>query len=191
MSNTNSISSVICFICAAVAIAVSAIGIEQKPIYGFFWFLYLMILSKHESSIQMEDFSTVLSSCHSELGNELTFLAGNELRTSELRTSELDTSELKTSEYRFADHIILSETIPSSLHSDLSPEDKERTIVQCEVASWNGSMNQPKKTEIITTVHDELNTFIRTKRNIHDYYPFEPHSSLCGDINDDHVQNDS
>ncbi|GKC69789.1 hypothetical protein Tco_1115672, partial [Tanacetum coccineum] len=39
----------------------------------------------------------------SELGSELTFLAG-----SELRTSELDTSELKTSEYRFLKIFILA-----------------------------------------------------------------------------------
>ncbi|GJZ05269.1 RNA-directed DNA polymerase [Tanacetum coccineum] len=39
----------------------------------------------------------------SELGNELTFLAG-----SELRTSKLDTSELKTSKYRFLKIFILA-----------------------------------------------------------------------------------
>ncbi|GJR65472.1 ALP1-like protein [Tanacetum coccineum] len=42
MSSTNSISSVICFICAAVAVAVSAVGGQKSH-----------ILSKHESSIQM------------------------------------------------------------------------------------------------------------------------------------------
>ncbi|GJT42911.1 hypothetical protein Tco_0951626 [Tanacetum coccineum] len=45
-----------------------------------------------------------LSSCAgSELGSELTLLAG-----SELKTSELDTSELKTSEYRFLKIFILA-----------------------------------------------------------------------------------
>ncbi|GKA14547.1 hypothetical protein Tco_0694193 [Tanacetum coccineum] len=40
----------------------------------------------------------------SELGSELTLLAG-----SELKTSELDTSELKTSEYRFFEDLYTSE----------------------------------------------------------------------------------
>ncbi|GJX84616.1 hypothetical protein Tco_0335390 [Tanacetum coccineum] len=47
--------------------------------------------------------STHASTKGSELGSELTFLAG-----SELKTSELDTSELKTSKYRFLKIFILA-----------------------------------------------------------------------------------
>ncbi|GKC31723.1 hypothetical protein Tco_1039017, partial [Tanacetum coccineum] len=52
-----------------------------------------LIFCKEWSSIYRQENPTVTGG-GSELGSELTFLAG-----SELRTSELDTSELKTSEY--------------------------------------------------------------------------------------------
>ncbi|GJS56263.1 hypothetical protein Tco_0629625 [Tanacetum coccineum] len=75
-----------------------------------------------------EDLRSELRYCTgSELGSELTFLAG-----SELRTSELDTSESKTSEYRFLKIFMLAsyeqELCPERprVYSDLSPKDKER-----------------------------------------------------------------
>ncbi|GJV10554.1 hypothetical protein Tco_1352095 [Tanacetum coccineum] len=68
-----------------------------------------------------------LSSCAgSELGSELTLLAG-----SELKTIELDTSELKNSEYRFLKMANLSEDIQCA-GSDTRPPMLDRT----DFASW-------------------------------------------------------
>ncbi|GJT61463.1 hypothetical protein Tco_1004996 [Tanacetum coccineum] len=75
--------------------------------------------------------SELSSYAGSELGSELTFLAGSELRTSELDTSELKISELQMGTFRET----LAEGNEGDLHlgperprvySDLSPEDKER-----------------------------------------------------------------
>ncbi|GJS65257.1 hypothetical protein Tco_0679821, partial [Tanacetum coccineum] len=67
----------------------------------------------------------LLISLCSELGSELTFLAG-----SELRTSELDTSELNTSEYMFLKIFILMANLSEDIqcaNSDTRPPMLDRT----------------------------------------------------------------
>ncbi|GJW25997.1 hypothetical protein Tco_0039808 [Tanacetum coccineum] len=104
----------------------------------------------------------------SELGNELTFLAG-----SELRTSELDTSELKTSEYRYNADIratnILPQGLPKDIYSFINHYTNAKDIWDNVKMLLEGS--ELTKEDRESQLYDDFEHFCQHKgETIYDYY---------------------
>ncbi|GKF07935.1 hypothetical protein Tco_0042159 [Tanacetum coccineum] len=99
-----------------------------------------------------------LSSCAgSELGNELTLLAG-----SELKTSELDTSELKTSEYMFLKIFILASYEQELCPFNFLPASCQVSSSELHPASYKGKENGVNILKSIDKGPFQMGTFWET-----------------------------